>query len=93
MNYVKFKDGTKERCLKILSRIVSENDFAYLLENMLEETERRAEEALVDMPVDLLELPVTQGVARSFRELTKICRNSREVLEKMSNKNKPSPRP
>ena len=88
MKYIRYKEKTKERCLKILSVMSQDPDFQYLIENMLDETRKGAEDNCVEMPHDDVNLPAEQGVARAFRQLIMICRNSREVLEKMS-KTKP----
>ncbi len=87
--HIKYKKDSKERCLRILVGLAETDEFQYLVDNMIAETFEESRGVCMDMNCDNVHLPVTQGVAQSFRELTDLCRNARGVLERMQ---KPKPR-
>ena len=77
MSYVKFKNDSKKRCAQIIERFQNDDQFQYLVENMIIETYEQAKEELVVLPVNSVHLQPTQGVARAFKELSTICQDPR----------------
>jgi len=91
MRHIKFKKDTKETCLKILADLRNDRDFQYLVENMLAETYEVNRDRCAEMIHTMPEFPVVQGVTQAFREITEICHEAREVLERIHNKTNTRP--
>lgn len=85
LRYIKFKAGTKERCLQALDHLNQNESFIYLRENMLDETTNDATRLYVDTHAREDEHAPLQGVARVFKEL---CDLSRDAFKLRKHQNK-----
>lgn len=85
MQYLRFKTELKGRCLKALESLKHNPDFQFVMENMIDETQRHHMKSCTDIEVGNPALAVSQGICRFISEFKEISINAREILEQNLN--------